>query len=74
MFKVLKRLFSVQVEPGKCFYKVLGVDPKLDTDKIKIQYYKLAQKYHPDKNDGSAIALEKFKEISSAWDVIGDEN
>jgi len=55
-------------------YKVLGVDPQLDTAKIKKEYYKLAQKYHPDHNDGSVTALEKFKEIQSAWDVIGDEN
>ena len=46
----------------------------METDKIKIQYYKLAQKYHPDKNADSEVASEKFKEISSAWDVISDEN
>ena len=41
------------------------------TDKeIKKAYYKLAHKYHPDKA-GEAYA-DKFKQISAAWEVIGD--
>ncbi|MEO7803686.1 MAG: DnaJ C-terminal domain-containing protein, partial [Actinomycetota bacterium] len=39
---------------------------------IKKAYRKLAQKYHPDTNSGSASTESKFKEISQAHDVIGD--
>ncbi|HLI00596.1 MAG TPA: molecular chaperone DnaJ [Acidimicrobiales bacterium] len=53
----------------KDYYKVLGV-PQSATDKdIAKAYRDLAKKYHPDANPGSE---ERFKEISAAFDVIGD--
>lgn len=51
-------------------YKVLGVTEKMGEKDIKKAYYKLAHKYHPDKAGESGT--EKFKEISAAWEVIGD--
>ena len=58
----------------KDYYKVLGVDKKAAQDEIKKAYRKLAVKYHPDKNQGSKEkeSEEKFKEISEAYNVIGD--
>jgi molecular chaperone DnaJ len=53
-------------------YKVLGVDRKAPPDEIKKAYRKLARRYHPDKNPGDAAAETKFKEISAAYDVLGD--
>src|ERR1700729_3609647 len=54
----------------KDYYKVLG-GPETATDKdIGKAYRKLAKQYHPDANPGSE---EQFKEISSAYDVLGDE-
>jgi molecular chaperone DnaJ len=54
----------------KDFYKTLGV-PSTATDKeITRAYRKLAKQYHPDANPGSE---ERFKEISAAYDVLGDE-
>jgi len=51
------------------FYKVLGV-PESATDKeITKAYRKLAKAHHPDANPGSE---ERFKEISAAYDVLGD--
>src|SRR5690242_21398590 len=55
------------------YYKVLGVDKKASQDDIKKAYRKLARKYHPDTNK-DAGAEERFKEISEAYDVLGDED
>lgn len=54
------------------YYKVLEVDKKASADEIKKSYRTLAMKYHPDKNPGNKEAEEKFKEISSAYEVLGD--
>jgi curved DNA-binding protein len=56
----------------KDYYKVLGVDKKDSAEVIKKAYRKLAVKYHPDKNAGNKAAEEKFKEISEAYNVLGD--
>jgi molecular chaperone DnaJ len=56
----------------KDYYKVLGV-PETASDKdIQRAYRKLARQYHPDANPNNAEAEERFKEISAAYDVIGD--
>ena len=56
----------------KDFYKVLGVSKTAEADEIKKAYRKLARKYHPDSNSGDASAEAKFKEVSEAYDVVGD--
>ena len=53
-------------------YNVLGVDKKASPDEIKKAYRKLARQYHPDRNPGDTQAEERFKEISAAYDVLGD--
>jgi molecular chaperone DnaJ len=53
------------------YYKTLGVDKKASQDEIKKAYRKLARQYHPDTNK-DAGAEERFKEISEAYDVLGD--
>ena len=54
------------------YYKALGVDKKASADNIKKAYRKLAREYHPDRNPGDEKAEERFKEISQAYDVLGD--
>lgn len=58
----------------KDYYKVLGVERSATQDQIKKAYRKLAVKYHPDKNPGDKAAEEKFKEISEAYQVLGNED
>jgi molecular chaperone DnaJ len=53
------------------YYRVLGVDRKASQDDIKKAYRKLARQYHPDTNK-DAGAEERFKQISEAYDVLGD--
>src|SRR4051812_49713172 len=53
------------------YYKVLGVDKKATQDDIKKAYRKLARQYHPDTNK-DAGAEERFKQISEAYDTLGD--
>jgi len=53
-------------------YDELGVAPEATFDQIKKAYRKLALKFHPDKNPDKEAA-EKFKEISAAFEVLGDE-
>jgi len=56
----------------KDYYKVLGVAKNSSQADVKKAYRKLAQKYHPDAKPGDKEAEERFKEISSAYDVLGD--
>ena len=57
---------------NKDYYAVLGVSASATHDEIKKQYRKLAAKHHPDKNQNDAKAADRFKEISEAYQVIGD--
>jgi molecular chaperone DnaJ len=57
----------------KDFYAVLGVPKNATHAEIKKAYRKLAQKFHPDANPGNTQAEERFKEVSAAYDVLGDE-
>lgn len=59
---------------SKDLYAVLGVSKWASSEEIKKAYRKNALKYHPDRNKWDKKAEEKFKEISSAYDVLSDEN
>ncbi len=54
-------------------YRALGVTKNASQKEIKSAYRKLAKKYHPDTNQGNEKIAEKFKEISSAYNIVGDE-
>lgn len=56
------------------YYQTLGVDRGATDDEIKRSYRKLAMTYHPDRNNGSQEAEEKFKSITEAYDVLRDAN
>jgi len=52
------------------YYNLLGIDSNASNSEIKKSYKKLAMKHHPDKGGDP----EKFKQITEAFQVIGDEN
>jgi DnaJ-class molecular chaperone len=53
-------------------YEALGVKPDASQDEIKRAYRKLAKKYHPDTTGGDKKKEDHFKEISTAYDIVGD--
>jgi molecular chaperone DnaJ len=57
----------------KDYYQVLGVPQSATAKEITKAYRKLAREHHPDTNPGNAKAEERFKEVSAAYDVLGDE-
>jgi curved DNA-binding protein len=53
-------------------YATLGVSRTASAEEIKKAYRKLAKKLHPDMNPGDKKAEDRFKEVSAAFDVVGD--
>ena len=57
----------------KDYYAILGVPKNAAAKDIKSAYRKLARKWHPDANpENQKAAEEKFKDISEAYEVLGD--
>jgi curved DNA-binding protein len=56
----------------KDYYATLGVAKSASDKEIKQAYRKLARKYHPDVNPGDKSAESRFKELTEAYEVLGD--
>ena len=54
------------------YYEILEVTHEATDTEIKKSYRRLAVKYHPDKNPGNKEAEEHFKEISQAYEILGN--
>lgn len=54
-------------------YEVLGVPKSASAADIKKAFRQLAKRYHPDRNADDVKAKERFAEISSAYEILGDE-
>ncbi|MYD10420.1 MAG: J domain-containing protein [Chloroflexi bacterium] len=55
------------------YYDVLGVARNADDDEIKRAFRQKAKQYHPDANPDSPTAEARFKEVSEAYEVLGDD-
>jgi molecular chaperone DnaJ len=56
----------------KDYYRVLGVSDTASQKDIRSAFRKLSRQYHPDANPDDKAAEERFKEVSTAYDVVGD--
>lgn len=54
-------------------YQILGVAKTASQDEIRKAYRKLAKELHPDLRPGDKSAEERFKKVSAAYAVVGDE-
>ena len=63
---------QIDFDPSVDYYKALGVTEKATADEIKRAYRKLAKQYHPDSTGGDKAKESRFKDISNAYDVLGE--
>lgn len=63
---------QIDFDPSADYYKVLGVSKDASADDIKKAYRKLAKANHPDSTGGDKSKEKRFKEISNAYEVLGD--
>ena len=57
----------------KDYYAVLGVEPDATAKQVTQAYRKLARELHPDANPDNKAAEDRFKEVSAAYEVLGDD-
>jgi DnaJ-class molecular chaperone len=63
---------QIDFDPGVDYYRALGVTEKATADEIKKAYRRLAKQNHPDSTGGDKAKESRFKDVQSAYDVLGD--
>jgi DnaJ-class molecular chaperone len=58
---------------AESLYDIMGVPRDASAAEIKSAYRKAAKTHHPDLNPGNTAAADRFKAISSAYAILGDE-
>ena len=56
------------------FYKILGIKRSANEKEIKKAFKKKSLQLHPDKNPDDPDALNKYQDVSAAYDVLGDQD
>jgi len=62
---------GLQREKPRDLYAVLDVSPSATQQQVKDAFYKLSLKYHPDRNQGSLEAHQRFTDLTEAYSVLG---
>lgn len=73
-FLIILFLSSDLALANRDFYKILNVQKSANKNEIKKAYRKLAKELHPDKNKDDPNASEKFSDLSSAYEVLSDDD
>lgn len=68
----LIRCFSLSAICNRSHYESLDLTPHATQADIKSAYYKMSMEFHPDKNKGSEEAAQKFRDITEAYEVLGN--
>jgi len=63
---------QIDFDPAVDYYKALGLTDKASAEDIKKAYRKLAKQNHPDSTGGDKAKESRFKDVSNAYDVLGD--
>lgn len=71
-YPIIQRCISVYGAARRSHYDALGISPAATQNDIKQAYYNLSKVYHPDRNEGSDTAAEKFRAITEAYEVLGN--
>lgn len=56
------------------FYSILGLPRSATTNQIKKAYRRLAKELHPDKNTEDPEAVQKFQDLSAAYEALSDSD
>ncbi|XP_053697586.1 dnaJ homolog subfamily C member 30, mitochondrial, partial [Sabethes cyaneus] len=68
----IQRCISLYRILNRSHYDALGITPNATQNDIKQAYYSLSKQYHPDRNEGSEVAANKFRAITEAYEVLGN--
>ncbi|KAI9560020.1 hypothetical protein GHT06_014030 [Daphnia sinensis] len=65
-------LSSKQIRPPVNHYEILGLTSKSTQAEIKASFYKLSKVFHPDVSDQSEESAVKFRQITTAYEILGN--
>lgn len=69
---IKERNFADDIKKKNNLYEALGLKSSATPREIKKAYYDLTFKYHPDKNEDSEDAATKFREVTEAYEILGN--